>query len=65
VIAASVDLYSLPLYRGYFISHDMHLLVVKETSSPGTKKGHPRKEIALYFGKVATAFISTLRAGGG
>ena len=26
----------------------------------GTKKGHPRKETALYFGKVAKAFISTL-----
>jgi len=35
-----------------------HLEVDDEAA--GTKKGHPRKEIALYFGKISKAFISTL-----
>ncbi len=36
-----------------------------DVETAGTKKGHPRKEIALYFGKVPKAIISTLSAGGG
>ena len=35
-----------------------HLEVDDETA--GTKKGHPRKETALYFGSIPKAFISTL-----
>ena len=37
----------------------MHLLVVEETSSPGTKKGHLRKETTLIFDSISEAIAST------